>query len=111
MQKIFVTMFPCNECAKLLIQAGIVEVIYQEVSVTILFILLALGLPGSNFCRGFPCNSITSINLTQEKQGGENDLKPGPNIGIRSAAAAVYSATAVYSDVHRSKPLQAVHLG
>lgn len=28
----YVTMFPCNECAKLLIQAGIVEVIYYEVS-------------------------------------------------------------------------------
>eukprot|EP00891_Asterochloris_glomerata_P005638 jgi/Astpho2/5638/e_gw1.00079.172.1_t len=30
--KIYVTMFPCNECAKLLIQAGIREVIYREVS-------------------------------------------------------------------------------
>ena len=26
------TMYPCNECAKLLIQAGITEVIYAEVS-------------------------------------------------------------------------------
>merc|ERR1712232_319592 len=25
-----VTMFPCNECAKLILQAGIVEVIYAE---------------------------------------------------------------------------------
>ena len=32
MQKIYVTMFPCNECAKLLIQAGVKEVIYFEVS-------------------------------------------------------------------------------
>lgn len=30
-QKIYVTMFPCNECAKLLIQAGIKEVIFFEV--------------------------------------------------------------------------------
>jgi len=29
-QRIFVTMFPCNECAKLIIQAGIREVIYCE---------------------------------------------------------------------------------
>lgn len=28
---IYVTMVPCNECAKLLIQAGIAEVIYAEV--------------------------------------------------------------------------------
>ncbi|MEW5307253.1 MAG: hypothetical protein WDW36_009661 [Sanguina aurantia] len=27
---VYVTMFPCNECAKLLIQAGITEVIYHE---------------------------------------------------------------------------------
>lgn len=26
----YVTMFPCNECAKLIIQAGIREVIYYE---------------------------------------------------------------------------------
>ena len=25
------TLFPCNECAKLMIQAGIVEVVYHEV--------------------------------------------------------------------------------
>ena len=28
---VYVTMFPCNECAKLLIQAGIREVVYHEV--------------------------------------------------------------------------------
>ena len=28
--KIYVTLFPCNECAKLIIQAGITEVIYLE---------------------------------------------------------------------------------
>ncbi|KAI8468282.1 MAG: cytidine deaminase-like protein [Monoraphidium minutum] len=28
--RVYVTMFPCNECAKLLIQAGITEVIYHE---------------------------------------------------------------------------------
>lgn len=28
--KLYVTMFPCNECAKLLIQAGIQEVIFYE---------------------------------------------------------------------------------
>lgn len=28
--KIYVTMFPCNECAKAIIQAGIKEVIYAE---------------------------------------------------------------------------------
>lgn len=28
---IYVTMIPCNECAKLLIQAGIQEVIFMEV--------------------------------------------------------------------------------
>lgn len=28
--KMYVTMFPCNECAKLLIQAGIKEIIYHE---------------------------------------------------------------------------------
>lgn len=28
----FVTTFPCNECTKLIIQAGITEVIYHEVS-------------------------------------------------------------------------------
>ena len=31
-QRIYVTLFPCNECAKLMIQAGIVEVVYHEVS-------------------------------------------------------------------------------
>ena len=28
MQKIYVTLFPCNECAKLIIQSGITEIIY-----------------------------------------------------------------------------------
>jgi dCMP deaminase len=28
--RVFVTMFPCNECAKLLIQAGIKEIVYHE---------------------------------------------------------------------------------
>lgn len=32
LQRIYVTLFPCNECAKLLIQAGIKEVIFHEVS-------------------------------------------------------------------------------
>ena len=27
----YVTMFPCNECAKLIIQAGIKEVVFYEV--------------------------------------------------------------------------------
>ncbi|CAN8254888.1 unnamed protein product [Cochlearia groenlandica] len=27
-QKLYVTMFPCNECAKIIIQAGVAEVIY-----------------------------------------------------------------------------------
>ena len=31
MQRMYVTLFPCNECAKLMIQAGIVEVVYYEV--------------------------------------------------------------------------------
>jgi len=30
-QRIYVTLFPCNECAKLIIQAGIREVIFHEV--------------------------------------------------------------------------------
>lgn len=29
-QRIYVTMYPCNECAKLIIQAGLREVIYCE---------------------------------------------------------------------------------
>eukprot|EP00930_Biecheleria_cincta_P015198 TRINITY_DN12762_c0_g1_i3.p1 TRINITY_DN12762_c0_g1~~TRINITY_DN12762_c0_g1_i3.p1 ORF type:complete len:278 (-),score=20.93 TRINITY_DN12762_c0_g1_i3:13-825(-) len=29
-QRIYVTMYPCNECAKLIIQAGLREVIYSE---------------------------------------------------------------------------------
>ena len=29
------TLFPCNECAKLMIQAGIVEVVYHEVCVSV----------------------------------------------------------------------------
>ena len=29
-QKMYVTMFPCNECAKLMIQSGITEVVYYE---------------------------------------------------------------------------------
>lgn len=28
--KMYVTMFPCNECAKLMIQAGIAEIVYHE---------------------------------------------------------------------------------
>lgn len=28
--KVYVTMFPCNECAKLLIQAGVSEIIFYE---------------------------------------------------------------------------------
>lgn len=28
--KVYVTMFPCNECAKLMIQAGIAEIIFHE---------------------------------------------------------------------------------
>ena len=29
-QKIYVTLFPCNECAKLIIQSGIREVVFYE---------------------------------------------------------------------------------
>ena len=32
--KIYVTMFPCNECAKLIIQSGISEVIYYEAKIS-----------------------------------------------------------------------------
>jgi len=32
--KLYVTMFPCNECAKIIIQAGIKEVIVHETSKT-----------------------------------------------------------------------------
>lgn len=28
--RIFVTLFPCNECAKLIIQSGLSEVIFYE---------------------------------------------------------------------------------
>ena len=28
--RVYVTMFPCNECAKLLIQAGIAEIVFHE---------------------------------------------------------------------------------
>ena len=28
--KLYVTLFPCNECAKAIIQSGITEVIYRE---------------------------------------------------------------------------------
>ena len=34
LQRLYVTMYPCNECAKLLIQAGITEVIFAEVSLS-----------------------------------------------------------------------------
>lgn len=34
LQRIYVTLYPCNECAKLLIQAGIKEVIFHEVGET-----------------------------------------------------------------------------
>lgn len=36
LQRLYVTMFPCNECAKLLIQAGITEVVFYEVSIAVL---------------------------------------------------------------------------
>ncbi|CAK0842972.1 unnamed protein product [Prorocentrum cordatum] len=29
-QRLYVTMFPCNECAKMIVQAGLVEVVYCE---------------------------------------------------------------------------------
>ncbi len=32
-QRVYVTLFPCNECAKLLIQAGIREVVYHEAKI------------------------------------------------------------------------------
>lgn len=28
--RVYVTMFPCNECAKLMIQAGIAEIVFHE---------------------------------------------------------------------------------
>jgi dCMP deaminase len=28
--KLYVTLFPCNECAKAIIQSGITEVVYRE---------------------------------------------------------------------------------
>lgn len=36
LQRLYVTMFPCNECAKLLIQAGITEVVFYEVTIPVL---------------------------------------------------------------------------
>ncbi len=39
LQKLYVTMFPCNECAKLLIQAGVKEVIFYEASVGSIHVL------------------------------------------------------------------------
>ena len=41
-QRLYVTMFPCNECAKLLIQAGITEVVFYEVSIPVLLLNLML---------------------------------------------------------------------
>jgi deoxycytidylate deaminase len=35
---VYVTMFPCNECAKLLIQAGVAEVVYNEVRLWMLLL-------------------------------------------------------------------------
>ena len=42
LQRLYVTMFPCNECAKLLIQAGITEVVFYEVSIAVLLPILML---------------------------------------------------------------------
>ena len=42
LQRLYVTMFPCNECAKLLIQAGITEVVFYEVSIAVLLPVLTL---------------------------------------------------------------------
>jgi hypothetical protein len=50
-QRIYVTLFPCNECAKLLIQAGITEVIYAEVGVVTLTACTALPRWGGLFMK------------------------------------------------------------
>ncbi len=42
LQRLYVTMFPCNECAKLLIQAGITEVVFYEVSTAVLLPIVML---------------------------------------------------------------------
>ncbi len=51
LQRLYVTMFPCNECAKLLIQAGITEVVFYEVSIAVLLpSLMCLGTHAGSVC-------------------------------------------------------------
>lgn len=58
LQRLYVTMFPCNECAKLLIQAGITEVVFYEVSIAVLLPILLLMA-----CLCIPCRVCLYLTL------------------------------------------------
>jgi tRNA(Arg) A34 adenosine deaminase TadA len=63
LQKIYVTLFPCNECAKLLIQAGIREIIYHEDK-------LAPRRPASPSKDGFRCEPALAPRCRCSDGGG-----------------------------------------
>ncbi|KXZ48352.1 hypothetical protein GPECTOR_28g759 [Gonium pectorale] len=62
--RVYVTMFPCNECAKLLIQAGIREVVYHEADARP---ALATAPP----CAGSPDDGCSSGAASVETEAAE----------------------------------------
>lgn len=73
---IYVTLFPCNECAKLIIQSGIKEVVYlssksnePEVAARKLF-----DMAGVNYRQHIPAISKIEINFEQARKSPPEQL-------------------------------------
>lgn len=95
--KIYVTMFPCNECAKLLIQAGIKEVIYFESkNTTARDLAVRSGMqPDQVYAASKRMLAMTGVQLRQYQPQRQISLHMGASRVDVAAAAGADAAKAV----------------
>jgi hypothetical protein len=91
-QKVYVTMFPCNECAKLLIQAGITEVVYHEVRGSQAAWAFALAWRARSHTKGLgagrcTCDAPAGAASARAASGGCRWCRSLPGAGAALAAA------------------------
>ncbi|GIM14044.1 hypothetical protein Vretimale_17068 [Volvox reticuliferus] len=80
--RIYVTMFPCNECAKLLIQAGVREVVYHEDKV--LHLEDGRNWDAMQEVKGE--NAVGAVDGRICEAGGDGGLVPPPSAGQQQRA-------------------------
>ncbi|GIL57629.1 hypothetical protein Vafri_12820 [Volvox africanus] len=80
--RIYVTMFPCNECAKLLIQAGVREVVYHEDKV----LHLEDDSMGGTWLETRKEDVAGAIGSRVDETGGDGGVVPPPSAGQQQRA-------------------------